>query len=122
MGGIEKNPLYIEGDPNQDIAKLLEQWYSKSIIKQLIKSDGIKTGRPHLDEVWIKIGKQLIIIQKKLSYVATQAQINWEYHYQLMPKTIKWELFRNRLMVVTSDSESENLGSNPGSEAKKSKI
>ncbi len=91
MEKIEKNPLYVQGDTEQDIKQLLERWYSKSQIKQLIKQNGIVIGRPHLKEVWIKIGQQLIIVQEQESFPATQAQVWWEYHYQLMPKVINWQ-------------------------------
>lgn len=85
------NPLYIDGDPDESVLEILKKFYSNSEIKRKIKENAVKVGRPHLDEIWIKYGKQLFVVQKNYSQVATSAQIWWEYHYELMPKKIEWE-------------------------------
>jgi hypothetical protein len=82
---------YIKGN---NIQEVLEKYYSKSDIKRKIKEGSISIGKPHANEIWIKIGKDFIIIQEELSEIATKAQIWWEYHNQLMPKVIKWEKYK----------------------------
>lgn len=84
-------PTYIEGDPEKWM-DYLEEYLSKGEIKRLIKQGGLKIGKIHLDEVWVKIGKgTFLIIRKKYCEVAVAAQIYWEYHFELMSKKIEWK-------------------------------
>ncbi len=86
-----QNPKYIDGDITLPVARLLEQFYSKGELKRLIEQKGITTGTPHPNELWVKVGRQLYIFQPKFHFIATQAQIWWEYHFELMPKKIEWK-------------------------------
>lgn len=80
---------YIKGNPLQPLDNLP---ISKSELNRKISEGAVKIGRPHLDEVWIKIGKSIYVIGKvDENSLALNAQIWWEYHEQLMPKVIKWE-------------------------------
>lgn len=92
--GEVSNPVYIEDDPNEAPITLLEKWYSKAELKRLVKQKGIQVARKSPTELWIKIGKQLIIIVKEWHFTAQQAQIWWEFHYELMPKVLKWEIVK----------------------------
>lgn len=84
------NPVYLQGDPTKPLEVLCDL-YTKSEVKRLQKQGSIKVGHPHLDEVWIRVGKSLYIVQKNLSMEAVQSQIWYEYHRELMPKTITWK-------------------------------
>lgn len=88
------SPIYITGDYKNPL-KELEKFISKNEIKRKLKEKAIKIGKIHEDEIWVKIGSYLLIIQKEFNSTANYSQMFWEYHYQLMPKIIKWETVKN---------------------------
>lgn len=86
-------PTYIEGDPDTPL-DALAPWYSKGALRRLTEQHGIRiaqTGSVDAPECWIKVGKLLFIVVPDYHDVARHAQVWWEYHYQLQPKTLVWQ-------------------------------
>lgn len=90
------SPLYVEGVID-DWQEVLERYISKAEIKRLIKQGGIKIGNGGYKELWVKVGKRLLIIDEpvkggmSLNEISRQAQVWFEYHWVLKPKTIDWK-------------------------------
>jgi hypothetical protein len=80
------NPTYVQGS---DIYNTLVKFYSKAQIERLEKQGGIKIAE-HEGDTWIKLGKQIIILSPNPITQAINAQVWWEYHFQLMPRALKW--------------------------------
>lgn len=89
--GEVSNPTYVVGNIDEDPFKLLEQWYSKGELRRLREQKGIKVAREEDFYLWIKVGKQYIIIGKDTNFIARQAMIWWEYHFQLKPDALEWK-------------------------------
>lgn len=94
------SPYYIVGNVDDPLQELIDRGiYSSSEIKRKQKAGAIKVGNPHLLEVWVKIGKRIYVIGETdqsefyegYPPPSLLAQVWWEYHYQLMPKTIQWK-------------------------------
>ena len=87
---------YVSGDLNKPIESL-KDFYSNSEIKRLKDQKSIKTWRdPVGSSVWIKVGKHYFIVKEgelMSHWASITARMWWEYHHQLMPKEINWEVY-----------------------------
>lgn len=99
-------PEYIEADLTTDPLILLEKFYSKSEIKHLKKQNAIKFAKKSDEELWIKVGKNIYIFVKSWHFLAQQAQVWWEYHFQLMPKALTWKSYEENKMQTLPERNS----------------
>lgn len=80
--------------------KVLEDIYSKTEIKRLLKTGSIRFARnPYIPgELWLMAGKQLYVLHgdnRKWQDPGYQASILFVYFYQIMPKIMEWKTLKD---------------------------